>query len=101
MNYGGYKIHGEYESTGIKKLIKLYTYIEAAVDGSIVFIDELGANLHDVYLCALLEYFMEYGKGQLCFITHNVGPMDILKGNVYIPGKQTEIILLLDYIETV
>lgn len=81
MNYGSYRIHGEYESTGIKKLIKLYTYIEAAVDGSIVFIDELDANLHDVYLCALLVYFMEYGKGQLCFTTHNVGPMDILKGN--------------------
>lgn len=35
--------------------------------------------MHDVYLCALLEYLMEYGEGQLCFTTHNVGPMDILK----------------------
>ena len=34
---------------------------------------------HDVYLCAMLEYLMEYGEGQLCFTTHNVGPMDILK----------------------
>ena len=25
------------------------------------------------------EYLMEYGEGQLCFTTHNVGPMDILK----------------------
>ena len=45
----------------------------------IVFIDELDSNLHDVYLCALLEYLMEYGEGQLCFTTHNVGPMDVLK----------------------
>lgn len=22
---------------------------------------------------------MEYGKGQLCFTTHNVGPMDVLR----------------------
>ena len=22
---------------------------------------------------------MEYGEGQLCFTTHNVGPMDVLK----------------------
>lgn len=52
MIYTSYKIHAEFESTGIKKLIKL---------------------------CALLEYLMEYGKGWLCFTTHNVGPMDILK----------------------
>ena len=44
-----------------------------------MFIDEFDSNLHDVYLCALLEYLMEYGEGQLCFTTHNVGPMDILK----------------------
>ena len=51
------------------------------VRGGIVFIDEFDSNLHDVYLCALLEYLMEYGKGQLCFTTHNVGPMDVLKRN--------------------
>lgn len=79
MNYGEYKIHAEYESTGIKKLIKLYAYLKKMVQGSILFIDEFDSNLHDVYLCALLEYLMEYGEGQLCFTTHNVGPMDILK----------------------
>ena len=51
------------------------------VTGNIVFIDELDSNLHDVYLCALLEYLMEYGEGQLCFTTHNIGPMDILRKN--------------------
>lgn len=51
------------------------------VNGGIVFIDELDSNLHDVYLCALLEYLMEYGEGQLCFTTHNIGPMDVLKKN--------------------
>lgn len=79
MVYEGYKIHAEFESTGIKKLIKLFAYLNEMVRGSIVFIDELDSNLHDVYLCALLEYLMEYGEGQLCFTTHNVGPMDILK----------------------
>lgn len=79
MVYKDYKIHAEYESTGIKKLIKLYAYLNEMVQGGIVFIDEFDSNLHDVYLCALLEYLMEYGKGQLCFTTHNVGPMDILK----------------------
>ncbi len=79
MCYKDYKIHSEYESTGIKKLIKLFTYFSEMVDGGIVFIDELDANLHDVYLCSLLQYLKEFGKGQLTFTTHNVGPMEILK----------------------
>lgn len=74
-----YIVNIEFESTGIKKLIKLFAYLQEIVRGGIVFIDELDSNLHDVYLCALLEYLMEYGQGQLCFTTHNVGPMDILK----------------------
>ena len=81
MVYDSYKIHAEFESTGIKKLIKLYAYLKKMTEGEIVFIDEFDSNLHDVYLCALLEYLMEYGEGQLCFTTHNVGPMDILKRN--------------------
>ncbi len=79
MVYNSYKIDAEFESTGIKKLIRLFTYLREMVQGGIVFIDEFDSNLHDVYLCALLEYLMEYGEGQLCFTTHNVGPMDILK----------------------
>ena len=79
MVYDSYKIHAEYESTGIKKLVRLFAYLNEMVRGGIVFIDEFDSNLHDVYLCALLEYLMEYGKGQLCFTTHNVGPMDVLK----------------------
>ena len=81
MDYGSYRINTEFESTGIKKLIKLYASFNAMALGDIVFIDELDSNLHDVYLCALLEYLMEHGKGQLCFTTHNIGPMDILKRN--------------------
>lgn len=81
MDYGAYRISAEFESTGIKKLIRLFTYIRAMVNGDIVFVDELDSNLHDVYLCALLEYLMEFGQGQLCFTTHNVGPMDVLKQN--------------------
>ena len=81
MDYGEYKVNAEFESTGIKKLIKLYSYFQMMVEGGIVFVDEMDANLHDVYLCALLEYLMEHGKGQLCFTTHNIGPMDVLKRN--------------------
>ena len=81
MDYGQYSVHAEFESTGIKKLIKLFPYLQNAANGDIVFIDEMDANLHDVYLCALLEYMMEYGNGQLCLTTHNIGPMEVLKKN--------------------
>ncbi len=81
MVYDSYKVNVEFESTGIKKLVRLYAYLKEMVQGGIVFIDEFDSNLHDVYLCALLEYLMEYGEGQLCFTTHNVGPMDVLKRN--------------------
>jgi hypothetical protein len=81
MQYENYRFSAEFESTGIKKLIKLYEFFDEMAAGNIVFIDELDSNLHDVYLCALLEYLMEYGQGQLCFTTHNIGPMDVLKRN--------------------
>lgn len=81
MDYSDYSVDAEFESTGIKKLISLFAYLKNMVNGNIVFVDELDSNLHDVYLCALLEYLIEYGKGQLCFTTHNIGPMDILRRN--------------------
>ena len=81
MKYEDFRVDSEYESTGVKKLIELYVYLREMVQGGIVFIDEFDSNLHDVYLCALLEYLMEYGEGQICFTTHNVGPMDVLKQN--------------------
>lgn len=112
MVYDSYKIHAEFESTGIKKLIKLFVYVREMVRGGIVFIDEFDSNLHDVYLCALLEYLMEYGEGQLCFTTHNVGLMDVLKQHKksidfcqriirFIHGRQMATIHLQNYTETV
>lgn len=81
LNYGDYVINKEFESTGIKKLIRLFDCFTAASVGGIVFVDEMDANLNDVYLCKLIEYFMYYGKGQLCFTTHNLDPMSALKEN--------------------
>lgn len=81
LNYGDYIINKEFESTGIKKLIRLFDCFVSASNGGIVFVDEMDSNLNDVYLCKLIEYFMYYGKGQLCFTTHNLDPMSILKKN--------------------
>ena len=81
MNYGDYNIDIEFESTGIKKIIKLFNYLSNAVSGSIVFIDEMDSNINDIYFTKLIEFFMEYGAGQLCFTTHNTSPMSVLRRN--------------------
>lgn len=81
LNYGDYFINKEFESTGIKKLIRLFDCFVSASNGGIVFVDEMDSNLNDVYLCKLIEYFMYYSKGQLCFTTHNLDPMRVLKKN--------------------
>lgn len=81
LNYGSYSINKEFESTGIKKLIRLFDCFVAVDNGGIVFVDEMDSNLNDIYLCKLIEYFMYYSTGQLCFTTHNVDPMTILKEN--------------------
>lgn len=81
LNYGSYRVNKEFESTGIKKLIRLFDSFFFASSIGIVFIDEMDSNLNDVYLCKLIEYFMYYGKGQLCFTTHNLDPMIVLKEN--------------------
>lgn len=79
MRYEDYAVDIEFESTGIKKLMRLFDYIQFATQGGIVFIDEMDSNINDVYLCKLIEFFMRYGKGQLCFTTHNTSPMAVLR----------------------
>ena len=81
MNYGDYRVNKEFESTGIKKIIELFGILVLANKGTIVFIDELDSNINDIYLCKLIEYFKYFGKGQLCFTSHNTDPMQVLKDN--------------------
>lgn len=78
MNYSNYRVDTAYESTGVRKLMKIYNSIESAVKGKIVFIDELDANISSVYLNKLLEYIQKEGEGQLCFTSHNILPMNYL-----------------------
>lgn len=79
FDYGTYKINEEFESTGIKKLVMMFEGFDRVSSGGIVFIDELDSNINDVYLCKLIEYVAQYGKGQLCFTAHNLSPMRFLK----------------------
>lgn len=75
----GKRINKKYESTGIKKIIDLYSALCNIENGNIVFIDEFDANVHDVLLIKLVEYAMNYAEGQLIFTTHNLAPMDVLQ----------------------
>lgn len=79
FNYKDYSIDLEFESTGIKKLVRIYDALDASASGGISFIDELDANINDVYFNKLIEFMIDYGDGQLCFTTHNVSPMDLLQ----------------------
>lgn len=80
----GFSVSSQYESTGIKKLMKLYNTLNAANNGGIAFIDEFDANIHDVYLCAIIDYFKLYStSSQICFTTHNISSMEILKDLKY------------------
>lgn len=81
FRYGNRKINVEFESTGIKKLVKLYSTLRSCANGSIAFVDEMDANLHDVYFTKIIEFFKNDSKGQLCFTTHNLEPIDVLKDN--------------------
>ena len=81
MVYEDYTLDREFESRGIKKMMDLFNYLDSASRGGIVFIDELDSNINDIYLDKLIEYYVYYGKGQLCFTSHNLSPMAVLKGN--------------------
>lgn len=81
MDYGEYRIDSEFESTGIKHLIEMYDALKLASSGAIVFIDEIDANINDVMLNKMIEYFKVYSDGQLCITSHNTEPMNVLKDN--------------------
>ena len=87
--YPNSRISESCESTGIKKLINLYTYFETASSGSIVLIDELDANISGPYLNALIQYFLMYGKGQLIFTAHSMEPMKVLgkRNSIFFIGE--------------
>lgn len=83
MNYGDFCVDYEYESTGLRNLISMFSCIEQASIGNIAFIDEMDANMNEVYLAKLCEFVVNHGKGQLCFTTHNTAPMNILRKQKY------------------
>lgn len=77
--YKDYDVEYTYESSGIKQLTTLYSYLKKCADGKLVFIDEMDVNINTVYFKKLVSYFANFGKGQLIFTTHNIESMDAIK----------------------
>lgn len=77
--YYNYEVAYKYESSGIKQLVNLFTYLKKCADGNVVFIDEMDVNINTVYFKKLVSYFANFGKGQLIFTTHNIESMDAIK----------------------
>ena len=95
FDYGDYKISSIYESTGIKRIITLFCYFQDLMNGKIVFIDELDANINGIYLTKLIEHFMNFAKGQLCYTTHCTDSMDLIaknNGTLYFLGETGKLI---------
>ena len=80
FKYDHYNVEFEFESSGIKQLVKLFTYLYRCSKGGVVFVDEIDTNINTVYFSKLVSFFKKYGEGQLIFTTHNVEAMNALKG---------------------
>ncbi len=88
--YDSYKVEYEYESSGIKQLVKLYSFLDNCSNGGIVFIDEIDTNLNSMYFEKLVLFFKKYGQGQIIFTTHNIETMKALKdqyGSIVVLGN--------------
>lgn len=79
FKYKSYNVEYEFESSGIKELVNLFSYLSLCANGGIAFIDEMDANLNSAYFSTLISFFVKYGKGQLVFTTHNLEAMNALK----------------------
>lgn len=77
--YKDYNVELEFESSGIKQLVTLFSYLEKCAKGKTVFIDEIDTNINAVYFEKMVSFFKKYGKGQLIFTTHNIEAMKALK----------------------
>jgi hypothetical protein len=94
FKYEKYNVEYEFESSGIKQLVKLFTYLSKCANGGVVFIDEIDVNINAVYFEKLISFFRKYGKGQLVFTTHNIEAMNALKGqskSILVLGEDNKI----------
>ncbi len=61
----------EQESSGTRKLVRLFPSLIGCLGGRTVFIDELDSNIHDRMIMELIQRIIGSVSGQLVFTTHN------------------------------
>lgn len=94
FKYEKYNVEYEFESSGIKQLVKLFTYLSKCANGGIIFIDEIDVNINAVYFEKLISFFKNFGNGQLIFTTHNIEAMNALKNqskSILVLGEDNKI----------
>ena len=93
--YDDARVDHEFESAGIKKLMKAFVYLRLAALGKIVFIDELDTNVTGAYLREFVRFMNDFGEGQLCFTAHSLEPMYALSDkskSLYFIGDGNEVV---------
>ena len=75
FEYENYSVGYKFESSGVKKIVKLFDVLNLASKNSVIVIDEIDADIHDVFLSELIDYFVRYSDAQIFFTTHNVDLM--------------------------
>lgn len=76
----------ERESTGTKKLLRLFPFLIDCAIGETAIVDEFDSGIHDILVKTLIEGVYPSINGQLIMTTHNTSLLeaDIPKENIYI-----------------
>lgn len=78
--YDDTEVDYKFESSGVKKIVRLFDlFTLASSKRNVVVIDEIDADVHDLFLCSLLDYFIRYTSTQLFITTHNIDLMNNIK----------------------
>ncbi len=72
-------IPAQKESTGVLKLMELFPAFYMALEGSMVFVDEVDTGIHSEMMLFVLKHLMPGFKGQFIATTHNTLIMDALQ----------------------
>ncbi len=82
----------EKESTGTKKLLKLFKYFYyAATNNGTIIIDEIDNGINDILLKTIIKSLEKSIKGQLIFTTHNTLLLDYpIKNGVYLLDRNPD-----------
>lgn len=73
------------ESEGFRRIVAILNlYLRAYFNPSVTLvIDEIDNGIFEYFLSTMIELFNQYGKGQLIFTCHNLGPIERITKTIY------------------